>query len=66
MNEKKRRSELVSLKVTPELKDWLCRKASEGYRTVSAEAMRILEREMTASEKENAPSAGTGEALVTQ
>ncbi|MFM0306292.1 hypothetical protein P0D71_00660 [Paraburkholderia sp. RL17-383-BIF-A] len=66
MTERRRRSELVSLKVTPEVKDWLCSRARDGYRTISAEAARILEKEMCLSEKENAQPAATGQALVTQ
>jgi hypothetical protein len=66
MNGRQRRSELVSLKVTPELKSWLCARARDGYRTVSAEAMRILEKEMSETGKENAPATAIAEALVTQ
>ncbi|REG57760.1 hypothetical protein B0G80_0394 [Paraburkholderia sp. BL6669N2] len=66
VGQRARRSELVSLKVTPDLKSWIYARAHEGYRTISVEAMRILEKEMLASEKENAPSVATGEALVTQ
>lgn len=66
MANRERRSEIVSVKVTPALKAWLSERATAGYRSVSAEVLRIIEREVHDSEKENARLAGTSRASVTQ
>lgn len=53
------------VRMPPELKDWLKRRAERNRRSANSEILALMEQARTA-EKENAPLAGTGEALVTQ
>lgn len=56
-----RPSKPLNLRVPVELKDWLVVRSRRNFRSVNAEVVALLQERRA---KENAPLAGTGEALV--
>jgi len=53
------------VRMPEELKNWLKQRAVRNRRSANSEILAMLES-IRSSEKENAPLAATGEALVTQ
>lgn len=66
MTATKNRTALIAVRCNPEMKEWLQMRAHDGYRTMSAEILSILEKERKEFAMKNAQPVAAGQASVKQ